>query len=230
MAKSSKKLRAALQSQQGRFKEKQKLAQAAQAAEHKFSKTKSHRNESRKGERPRSSRGAGAGAGSRTVGDGGNSSLHHHPFSSLSKSATIQNKPTVPFRPTDRILLVGEGDFSFAHALVFDPPPSQPSSSTSTPAPLSFLPPSYVTATAHDSEESCYQKYPRAREIVRALREKGVHVVFEVDATKLEKLEKRLGGGGRTRMRAGKRKWDRVVWNFPHAGNEMTNKLENNFP
>ncbi|CDO73119.1 hypothetical protein BN946_scf185007.g173 [Trametes cinnabarina] len=85
-------------------------------------------------------------------------------------------RPTVPFVPTDNILLIGEGNFSFAHALAVFPPEG-----------LEFLPPSNITATAYDTEEECYSKYPEAREIVTALREKGVEVLFHVDATKLEK-------------------------------------------
>lgn len=103
---------------------------------------------------------------------------------------------TVPFKPTDRILLVGEGNFSFAKALVFD-----------SPASLQQLPAVNVTATAYDSEVECYMKYPEAREIVEALIEKGVEVLFDVDATKLEKLAVLKG-----------RRWDRIVFNFPHAG------------
>ncbi|KZP28928.1 hypothetical protein FIBSPDRAFT_779300 [Athelia psychrophila] len=118
---------------------------------------------------------------------------------------------TVPFKPTDRILLVGEGNFSFAKALVFDPPAS-----------LQQLPAVNVTATAYDSEGECYVKYPEAREIVEALIEKGVEVLFDVDATKLEKLAVLKG-----------RRWDRIVFNFPHAGkgiadqdrNALTNQL-----
>ena len=100
-------------------------------------------------------------------------------------------RTTNPFNLTDKILLIGEGNFSFARAL------------------LSTLPPSNITATAYDSEEACYAKYPEAETIVQGLREKGVEVVFDIDATALEKVSGWKGG---------KRRWDRVVWNFPHAG------------
>jgi 25S rRNA (uracil2634-N3)-methyltransferase len=105
-------------------------------------------------------------------------------------------RPTIPFTPTDKILLIGEGNFSFAHALVIDPPPS-----------LEHLPPSNIVATAYDSEQECYDKYPEARSIVDKLRERGVEVLFGVDATRLEKC-------GALKAR----RFDRVVWNFPHAG------------
>ena len=103
---------------------------------------------------------------------------------------------TIPFKATDKILLIGEGNFSFARALVCYPPTS-----------LEFLPPPNVTATAYDTEEECCAKYPDAAEIISSLREKVVEVVFSVDATKLEKCTPLRG-----------RKFDRIVWNFPHVG------------
>jgi 25S rRNA (uracil2634-N3)-methyltransferase len=106
------------------------------------------------------------------------------------KAKQRQTIATNPFSPTDKILLVGEGNFSFARSLLLSP-----------------LPPHNITATAYDSEDECYTKYPDAHEIVRGLRETGVCVLFGIDATRLEKC------AGLKR-----RRWDRVVWNFPHAG------------
>lgn len=114
-------------------------------------------------------------------------------------------KPTIPFQPTDTILLIGEGNFSFAHALVVNPPLT---------GGLEHLPPGNVTATAYDTEEECYDKYPGAKEIVKMLRERGVEVLFGVDATRLEKVAGLKG-----------RKWDRIVWNFPHAGAFLPDSL-----
>ncbi|PSS29684.1 hypothetical protein PHLCEN_2v2832 [Hermanssonia centrifuga] len=112
---------------------------------------------------------------------------------------------TVPFKPTHKILLIGEGNFSFAHALVFDPPPT-----------LQYLPAASVTATAYDTEEECYTKYSSAKEVVRNLREKGAEIIFGVDATKLEKHAVLKS-----------RKFDRIVWNFPHAGKGITDQDRN---
>ena len=145
-------LKASLQSQQVRLKNKQKAAHAAKAAES-------------KGKRK---------------GKGKAPPLRH----------------TIPFTPTDKILLIGEGNFSFAHALVVDPPSS-----------LEHLPPSNITATAYDSEEECYDKYPDARSMVHVLREHGAEVLFGVDAARLEKFSALKS-----------RRFDRVMWNFPHAG------------
>jgi 25S rRNA (uracil2634-N3)-methyltransferase len=109
-------------------------------------------------------------------------------------------RSTIPFEASDKILLIGEGNFSFAVALLQHPP-----------TPLDHLPPASVVATAYDAEEECYAKYPGAEQNVRLLREKGAQVLFNVDATKLE----------RTSVLKGKA-FDRIVWNFPHAGEQTS--------
>ncbi|KAG0707616.1 hypothetical protein DFH29DRAFT_979887 [Suillus ampliporus] len=154
-------LKATLQSQQTRLKNKEKAVHAAEAAEVKGK---------RKG-----------------------------------KGKAPPLRPTIPFKPTDKILLIGEGNFSFAHALVIDPPSS-----------LEHLPPSNITATSYDSEEECYDKYPDARSKVDVLRERGAEVLFGVDGTRLEKF-------GALKAR----RFDRVVWNFPHAGKGITDQDRN---
>ncbi|KIJ53657.1 hypothetical protein M422DRAFT_154933 [Sphaerobolus stellatus SS14] len=114
---------------------------------------------------------------------------------------------TIPFTASDTILLLGEGNFSFARALF-----------TSEHQSLQHLPPSNVTATAYDSEEECYEKYPDAKEIVAELRERGVNVMFSIDARK-------LGSYKDLKMK----KWKRVVWNFPHAGKGISDQDRNVF-
>jgi 25S rRNA (uracil2634-N3)-methyltransferase len=105
-------------------------------------------------------------------------------------------RSTIPFKSTDKILLIGEGNFSFSVALLQHPP-----------LPLEHLPSANITATTSDTEDECYIKYTEARQYVRVLRENGAHVLFGVDATKLEKTSALKG-----------RTFDRIVWNFPHAG------------
>lgn len=164
-------LKAALKSQQSRFKAKAKVQQAAHAAE-------------LKGKKPSAT----------------NQSLNSKSKGKSKARAPEKllpnQKPTIPFQVTDKILLVGEGNFSFTRALVVHPP-----------AGLEHLPPGNITATAYDKEEECYEKYPDAKEIVNVLKERGVEVLFGADATRLEKIPGLKG-----------RKWDRIVWNFPHAG------------
>ncbi|KAK0208943.1 hypothetical protein DFS33DRAFT_1380426 [Desarmillaria ectypa] len=115
------------------------------------------------------------------------------------------SRPTIPFSATDTILLVGEGNFSFARALIQDAPLA-----------LTHIPPGNITATAYDSEEECYSKYLDAREVVALLRERGVKVHFGVDASRLDKIALLKG-----------RRWDRICWNFPHAGKGITDQDRN---
>jgi 25S rRNA (uracil2634-N3)-methyltransferase len=169
-----KNLKTALQSQQSRLKVKEKLSHAAQVAEQKAKKN------GRQSKVP----------GKPSAGESGKGK------SKAIATAPPSRRITIPFRSTDKILLIGEGNFSFARALVHE-----------APSELEYLPPKNVTATAYDSEDACYEKYPDARDIVGLLREKGVEVLFGVDGTRLERVGLLKG-----------RRWDRVVWNFPHAG------------
>ncbi|KAJ9121026.1 hypothetical protein QFC24_005007 [Naganishia onofrii] len=115
----------------------------------------------------------------------------------VATNKTLATAPPVksisPFEADDTILLIGEGNFSYALSLL-SPPHSHPAH--------------LVLATAYDSEQVCYQKYPDAEDHVRAIRERGARVEFAVDAGKLGKC-KAVGRGAR---------WSRIVFNFPHAG------------
>ncbi|KAK0270090.1 hypothetical protein LTR35_014338 [Friedmanniomyces endolithicus] len=73
------------------------------------------------------------------------------------KTATPQkSKPTIPFHAEDRILLIGEGDFSFAKSIVEHHGCYQ------------------VTATCYDSQQSLYEKYePQAELHTNYLEEAG---------------------------------------------------------
>ncbi|KAG8723486.1 hypothetical protein FRC09_003150 [Ceratobasidium sp. 395] len=113
--------------------------------------------------------------------------------SKKAKQGKGEKRYTIPFCAEDMILLVGEGNFSFAHSLLDHPS-------------IPHLPPSNITATAYDSEPECLSKYPDATAHISALRTAGVTVLFNVDATHLEKTFKKG------------QKWDKVVWNFPHVG------------
>ncbi|KAF9486382.1 hypothetical protein BDN70DRAFT_846165 [Pholiota conissans] len=179
-----KNLKAALQSTQSRLRAKQKAAQAAQAAELKARK-----------QGPRPSRPKAAMPGTDVKGKG--------------KQKTVPGphirRLLIPFKLSDKILLIGEGNFSFARALVINPP-----------AELRSLPPSSITATAYDTQQECFEKYPEAEGIVSTLKDKGVEVLFGVDGTRLEKNASLKG-----------RKWNRIVWNFPHAGKGIADQDRN---
>lgn len=172
----SKGLMGALQSHQERAEVKRKILQAAQAAQ-----LKSQKNGQSSRERTNSITAGPAKPKTNSQG-------------TLSKQ---KRRTTIPFFATDKILLIGEGNFSFALSLVVDPPPE-----------LRSLLSANITATSYDSESDCYRKYPESQRIVASLKDKGVQVIFNVDGTKLELNTSSLRG----------RRYDRIVWNFPHAG------------
>ncbi|TPX59881.1 hypothetical protein PhCBS80983_g02142 [Powellomyces hirtus] len=104
---------------------------------------------------------------------------------------THKKRPSVfPFDEWDNILFVGEGNFSFAHAVL------EKLHGACT-----------VCATAFDSEETTLEKYPDASEHIEAITELGGSVHFQVDATSLQS------------WKAGRRKeFSKIVFNFPHVG------------
>ncbi|KAL4806010.1 hypothetical protein BDV18DRAFT_160869 [Aspergillus unguis] len=157
-------------------------------------------------------------------------------------------RPIVPFRRKDRILLVGEGDFSFAHSLATHHRCRN------------------LVATCYDSKETLYDKYPQAEKNIAEIlassqpkkqsdKEKADEtegpntssssspkVFFSVDA---KKLGQKPGGGRDIRVGlprkerkvpAWKKKdkdagnmnqnkggpWDMICFNFPHVGGLST--------
>jgi len=119
---------------------------------------------------------------------------------STSAAAAAASLATIPFEHDDTILLLGEANFSFAHALL-----------------LRHHPGHLICATAYDSEAECEEKYPDAKKHIKALRDAGARVLFGVDAGALEK-SKEVGKG---------RRFSRVVFNFPHTGKGITDQDRN---
>ncbi|KAH9809343.1 hypothetical protein DFH28DRAFT_1133555 [Melampsora americana] len=106
--------------------------------------------------------------------------------------------------PRDQVLLIGEGNFSFAASLIL----------------YHSHPGHLLTATTLDSEETVLQKYPDAAEFIQTLKKHGVNVLFKLDACNLHK-DKRVRNC----------KFDRVVFNFPHVGSgeaDMNRNIKSN--
>jgi 25S rRNA (uracil2634-N3)-methyltransferase len=109
-------------------------------------------------------------------------------------------KHEVPFGTYDHILLVGEGDFSFAKSLVTEHACAN------------------VTTTSFDSDEEVRAKYPRFAQIYDELSAltPPVPIHHTIDATKLgsykalRSTEEREGG------------WDTIAFMFPHTGGLST--------
>ncbi|KAL5334567.1 hypothetical protein BJX70DRAFT_391334 [Aspergillus crustosus] len=151
-------------------------------------------------------------------------------------------RPIVPFSRRDRILLVGEGDFSFAHSLATHHRCRN------------------IIATCYDSKETLHKKYPKAeKNIVDILLESKskskarinpktdekptpVKVLFSVDAKRLGSpsgggKDVRIGFPRKVRETPAWKKdenkkigdntdkggpWDVICFNFPHVGGIST--------
>ncbi|KAG7664095.1 uncharacterized protein J8A68_002349 [[Candida] subhashii] len=120
---------------------------------------------------------------------------------------TAQQKGLIPFSQDDRVLLIGEGDFSFAKCLI-----SQ-----------GFLLPQNLIATSYDSLEVLEAKYPTIQTNLTELAEEGVKIIHEVDATNLItslKLpsKQRKKSKNLVELFPGGHKLNYVMFNFPHTG------------
>eukprot|EP00966_Prymnesium_polylepis_P090848 2103660-Prymnesium_polylepis.2 len=100
-----------------------------------------------------------------------------------------------------RILLVGEGDLGFGAALS-----------------LLWGEAGGITATAYDDEAVALNKYVATTENVETLRSLDATVAYGVDATRLQ---------ASAVVRQAKKGYDRVVFNFPHAGGGIKDQARN---
>lgn len=110
-------------------------------------------------------------------------------------------KSLYPLRVGSKVLVVGDGNFSYSKALmqIFGDELVQ------------------LVATCYDSEQDLYAKYAEAAENVAFLRSKeNCCVLFEVDAMVLVK-EKRLQHLS----------FHRIIFNFPHVGKGIKDKNRN---
>ncbi|KAI9014742.1 hypothetical protein BC832DRAFT_537198 [Gaertneriomyces semiglobifer] len=104
--------------------------------------------------------------------------------------APHRKPPVFPYDESDVILLVGEGNFSFAHALA-----------------EALHGAAEIYATAYDTEQVLLKKYTDAVEHIQAINELGGTVLFRVDATKLDSCKPLKG-----------KRFTKIVFNFPHTG------------
>ncbi|WWC64783.1 uncharacterized protein I303_107395 [Kwoniella dejecticola CBS 10117] len=205
------KLRAALANQQHSAAKAAAKKRSLQNEENKKASVKASLSGSKKGLKKQKAKDSlKASLAQKDVSPSSSSNINYRPSSSAltkqeSKSKIHPNpnrRSVVPFDKTDSILLIGEGNFSFSLSLLYPP---------------HNIPGSQILATAYDTQETTYKKYPDSEAIVQELRSKGVKVEFGVDATCLEK-SKVLGKG---------RRWSRVIFNFPHVGAGITDQDRN---
>jgi 25S rRNA (uracil2634-N3)-methyltransferase len=143
----------------------------------------------------------------------------HHTNNGVPSQQQQHTEPTIPFSPEDKILLVGDGDLSFAASLVEHHYCAD------------------VTATVFEkNRDELLEKYPHAAENVEKIEaEDGCRVIFAVDATKMAPFTNKPGRGNKNSSNSehtgsGQHPasaspqgvMDRVIFNFPHVGGKST--------
>ncbi|KAJ3397904.1 hypothetical protein HDU92_000005 [Lobulomyces angularis] len=132
-----------------------------------------------------------------TVGETSAPALIEHSVQNNKKNSPGHSK--IPYSAKEKILLVGEGDFSFSSSLI------QLLNNASN-----------VIATSFDSEKTVAVKYPNSRAFIDHILNVNANeedfenkgkILFDVDCTKLEKYKKLK-----------EKRFDKIIFNFPHLG------------
>lgn len=115
-----------------------------------------------------------------------------------------QKKAFIPFSKDETVLLVGEGDFTFALSLLTQ----------------NYVAPENLIATSYDSHLDLVGKYPDVQNVLDSLTELGATVVHEVDCTKLAGTLG-LNKKHKTALFSPARRLNYILFNFPHTGRGM---------
>ncbi|OVF07695.1 putative 25S rRNA (Uracil2634-N3)-methyltransferase [Clavispora lusitaniae] len=116
-----------------------------------------------------------------------------------------ETKAYIPFESSSTLLLVGEGDFSFAASIVRN----------------GYIDPSKLIATSYDTQEQLQEKYPNVEEHLTFLRDEGVKIHHGVDATDLVSSLKLGTKKTQPKLFEPRQKLDYIMFNFPHTGRGM---------
>lgn len=113
--------------------------------------------------------------------------------------ARARRQAKSPYSKGQRILTIGDGNFSFSSALV-----------------KLFGSGAGIVATCLDSEAELHAKYPEAREFVAGIEESAGRVILQVDCRNLNQIPSLHSNT-----------FDRIIWNFPHTGSGISDKARN---
>jgi 25S rRNA (uracil2634-N3)-methyltransferase len=134
--------------------------------------------------------------GQKLHGAGGANAVSRH--STETRKPQQHTEPTIPFAPEDKILLVGDGDLSFATSLIEHHYCAD------------------LTATVLEkSLQELQEKYPHVDENIAKIEAEDGKVLYGVDATKMGPYTDKKGKDGVGIM-------DRIIFNFPHVGGKST--------
>ncbi|KAF3986447.1 hypothetical protein FT663_04799 [Candidozyma haemuli var. vulneris] len=125
-----------------------------------------------------------------------------------SKKQQHNIKALIPFERHETLLLIGEGDFSFASSIIKG----------------QQIEPKNLIATSFDSKEEVLTKYPGAEEHIQFLIDEGVNVLHQVDATNIPFTMKLVNANRkRTSVKLFNpyKKLNHIMFNFPHTGRGM---------
>lgn len=123
------------------------------------------------------------------------------------KNANTQKpKSFIPFEKTDTVLLVGDGDFSFACSIVKQ----------------GMVAPENLVATSFDSLEELQDKYAGVDEKLAYLKGEGVKVLHSIDATNLPQTMKvNMKSTNTGKLFKPHKRLNNIMFNFPHTGRGM---------
>lgn len=135
---------------------------------------------------------------SKSIKGGGKQKKQHQPQ---------QQRTFIPFDKKDTLLLVGEGDFSFACSIVRQ----------------ALIDPANLIATSYDSKDELIEKYPTVEDNLKYLHDEGVQVIHDVDATNMVHSFKLPTNAkkGSAKLFTPHKKLNYIMFNFPHTGRGM---------